>query len=134
MAKYKGKDFLLKSGDAASPEVFTTIAGMRSTSMSLNNETIDVTDKDNMPWRQLLGVGVQSFEVSAAGIFNDGNAKSVMWARAFDGSAHNYRLASGAGDTITGSFIIASMERAGEFNGEETYTIKLQSAGAMTLA
>ena len=47
MAAQKGSAMLMKVGNAASPEVFTTIAGLRSTSLTVNNESVDVTNKDS---------------------------------------------------------------------------------------
>ena len=41
MAAQKGSALLMKIGDGASPEVFTTIGGMRSTSISMNDEVVD---------------------------------------------------------------------------------------------
>ena len=40
MAAQKGSALLMKIGDGASPEAFTTIGGMRSTSMTLNDEMV----------------------------------------------------------------------------------------------
>ena len=46
MAAQKGSALLMKIGNSASPEVFTTIAGMRST-ISMNDEVVDITNKDS---------------------------------------------------------------------------------------
>ena len=46
MAAQKGRAVLMKIGNAGSPETFTTIGGMRSTTLTLNDETVDVTNKD----------------------------------------------------------------------------------------
>ena len=47
MAAQKGSSLLVKIGDGASPEAFTTIGGLRSTSISLNDEAVDVTTMDS---------------------------------------------------------------------------------------
>ena len=47
MAAQKGRAVLMKIGNAGSPETFTTIGGMRSTTLTLNDETVDVTNKDS---------------------------------------------------------------------------------------
>ena len=46
MAAQQGKALLMKIGNAASPEVFTTIGGMRSNTLTMNDEMVDVTNKD----------------------------------------------------------------------------------------
>ena len=40
MAAQKGSALLMKIGDGGSPEAFTTIGGMRSTSIALNDEMV----------------------------------------------------------------------------------------------
>ena len=46
MAKFSGQDFRIKIRVSTGPDVYTAIAGFRSDGMTLNNEAIDVTDKD----------------------------------------------------------------------------------------
>ena len=43
MAAGKGSSFLLKDNSTGTP---ATIGGMRSTSMTINGEMVDITDKD----------------------------------------------------------------------------------------
>ena len=72
MAAQAGKDILLKIEGApvASPGVFTTVAGLRARTISLNAKTVDATDGDSAGrWRELLaGAGVKSAAVSGQGI------------------------------------------------------------------
>jgi predicted secreted protein len=57
MAAYKGNAMLLKigatPGSAPASDVYTTVAGLRSTGITHNEETIDVTTKDSSQVRQL---------------------------------------------------------------------------------
>ena len=46
MAAQKGKDLLLKV-DSTGTGVFTTVAGMRSRTLSLNSETVDITHAES---------------------------------------------------------------------------------------
>ncbi|RZJ80963.1 MAG: phage major tail protein, TP901-1 family, partial [Brevundimonas sp.] len=41
MGAQAGKDMLLKIGDGGSPQVFTTVAGLRARTISLNARTVD---------------------------------------------------------------------------------------------
>lgn len=131
---YQGKDFLLQLGATAGTGTtpYATVAGMRSTSLSLNNEMIDVTNKDNVPWRTLIEGGVQSMSVSLAGVFKDHATLQDMMTIAFAGGIRNFKLISGEGDSFTGAFKLSKLERAGEYNKEETYSISLESSGAIT--
>ena len=50
----------------------------------------------------------------------------------FDGSVKNYQIVIPAFGTVQGAFQITSLEFAGEHNGEVTYDLSLESAGALT--
>lgn len=132
MAKYLGKDFLVQVGDVASATNFVTVAAMRTTSLSINNDQIDVTEKDVMSWRALLEGGVRSMEMSAAGIMTDGASLTTMRNAVMTGQIRYFKIVSALGDSFVGLFQVASMERSGDHDKEEVYSIKLMSSGAIT--
>ena len=73
----KGSAFLLKVGDGAASPQFATVAGLRTTQLSVNGEAVVVTNKDSGGWRQLLsGAGVRSVSVSGAGVFTGSAAEA----------------------------------------------------------
>ncbi len=132
MAKYCGKDLLIQRFKTAGPPaVYETIAGMRSTSLSINNEQVDVTDKGDAPWRELLKCGIRSMELSASGMFSDAAVIKSLMADVVAGEIKVFKIISGAGDIFEGSFLVASLERSGEYNGAEQYTLSLASAGTI---
>lgn len=131
MAKYCGKDLLIQRLKTA-PSTYETIAGMRSTSVKINNEQVDVTDKGDVPWRQLLQCGIRSMELSASGIFSDAVALADIMADVTAGNIVQFQIISGRGDKFVGLFLVASVERNGEYNGAEQYSLTLASAGAVT--
>ena len=47
MSAEKGSAFLLKVGDGAQPPAYATVAGMRTTQMSVNGEAVNVTSKES---------------------------------------------------------------------------------------
>ena len=139
MAAQKGSALLLKSTPTGGSE--TTIAGLRSTSMTINGEMVDITTKDSdalvsggvTKARELLqGGGVSNMAISASGVFTDSALENDIRVRAQKGQIDTYKLVFGDGDNITGSFQITSYERAGEYNGEETYSLTLESSGQVT--
>jgi len=124
----KGLAFLLKVAGVA-------VAGMRSTSFTLNGEEVDVTNKDSAGWRTLLaGAGVTSMSVSASGVFVDNSNMIAVRGYAIAKTLNTFVLEFESGDTYTGSFQVASCEQSGEHNGEVTYSISLSSSGAVTFA
>lgn len=132
MAADRGLDFLLKEGTAAGG---TTVAGMRSTGLTVNNETVDITNKDSAGFRTLLAdAGVQSMTISASGVFTDAVIEETVRGYAFAKSINAFGLLFPNGDALDGSWYITGYERAGEYNGEETYSFTLESSGTMTYA
>jgi TP901-1 family phage major tail protein len=135
MAAQKGSAMLMKVGDGADPEVFTTIAGLRSTSLTVNNESVDVTNKDSSGKRELLAAaGVQSISVSGSGVFTDGSSESTIKTNALADTIDNYQFLVPDFGTFTGAFQITSLEYAGEYNGEVTYSMSFESGGTITFA
>ena len=133
MAAGKGKLVLLKVGDGASSEAFTTVAGLRTASITKNNQTVDVTTKDSTGWRQLLeGAGISNMSISADGIFTDAASEETIRGYAFADSIDNYEFVLANGDKFAGAFQITSYQRSGGYDDAETFSISLESAGTVT--
>lgn len=134
MASQKGKELLLKVGDGATSESFTTIGGLRSTSIQLNDELVDTTNKDSTGnWREVLaGAGIKSVTFSGSGVFTDSAAEETLRADFFNAAHTNYQVIVPDFGTFEGAFKITSMGYAGEYNGEVTYDVTLESAGEIT--
>ena len=135
MAAEKGSAFLLKIGNGAVPLGWATVAGLRTTQLSVNGEAVVVTNKDSGGWRELLsGAGVRSVSVSGAGVFTGSAAEARLKANALSGVLDEYRLSFESGDTMTGRFLVTRLDYAGDFNGERSYTLSLESSGAVVAA
>ena len=135
MAIEKGSAFLLKVGDGAATPAFATVAGLRTTQLSINGETVVVTNKDSGGWRQLLsGAGVRSVSVSGAGVFTGSAAEARIKGNALTGVLDDYRLSFESGETMTGQFLVTRLDYAGDFNGERSYTLSLESSGPVMAA
>lgn len=121
------------SATAVDGNGYRTVASLRSNSLSINNEQVDVSDKDDGQWRELLGgCGLSSMELSGSGIFNNTSSMKQHMADVLARYAGLFRVISGAGDIFTGNFLCSTMERSGEYNQAEQYTLGLASAGAIT--
>ena len=132
MAVEKGSAFLLKVGDGAPAPQFATVAGMRTTQMSVNGEAVVVTNKDSGGWRQLLsGAGVRSVSVSAAGVFTGSAAEARVKGNALSGVLDEYRLTFEGGEVMQGRFLVTRLDYSGDFNGERAYAVSLESSGAV---
>lgn len=133
MAAQKGRAFVLKVGDGASSETFTTIGGMRTTGISINNEPVDVSDKDSSGWRELLeAAGGRTVSVSGAGVFKDSASETTVQTAVLAQTIDNYEIVFGNGDKFGGAFQVTSLEYTGENNGAQEYSLTLESSGAVT--
>ncbi|HEY0236745.1 MAG TPA: phage major tail protein, TP901-1 family [Afipia sp.] len=131
MGAQKGKDLLLKMNDGTG---FVTVAGLRSRKISFNAETVDVTHAESVDrWRELLeGAGVKRASISGRGLFKDAASDALVRQAFFDGDITPSQVVVPAFGTIEGPFQISSLEFSGEHNGEVTFDIGLESAGALT--
>ena len=135
MASEKGSAFLLKVGDGATPPAYTTIAGLRTTQLSVNADTVVVTNKGSGGWRELLsGAGVRSVSLSGAGVFSGSAAEARVKASALAGILDDYQVSFESGERLAGQFLITRLDYAGDFNGERTYTLALESSGPVAVS
>jgi TP901-1 family phage major tail protein len=133
MAVEKGSAFLLKIGNGQTPLVYATVAGLRTTQISLNGEAVNITSKDSGGWRDLLpGAGVRSVSVSGAGIFTGSAAELRLRDHALAGAIDDYELSFESGERLLGRFLITRLDYAGDYNGERSYTVSLESSGPVS--
>lgn len=133
MVAQKGKDLLLKVGDGAG---FVTVAGLRSKRLAFNAQTVDVTDAESVGrWRELLGgAGVQRAALSGAGLFKDQASDALVRSAFFAGEILAWQVVIPDFGTVSGPFQVTALEYAGSHDGELTFEITLESAGALAFA
>ena len=140
MAKQLGRSLLVKIGDGAGSEAFTSIAGLNSKSITINNSAIDVTTPDATTpsgalWAASLN-GLKSMSVSGDGIFLDESAQEGRLntlAMQADPVA-NFELVVPDFGTYSGSFRVTSLEFGGETEGATTFSLSLESNGTIAYA
>lgn len=133
MAAQKGREMLIKIDVSGTP---TSIGGMRTSSISFNETTVDVTTFDSTSaWRELLaGAGIKSMGVTGSGVFKDTTAENTLRTAAFAGTIGSWDLVVPGLGTFTGTFHIDSLEYGAAHDGEVTFTMTLSSSGAVTFA
>ena len=132
MPAEKGSAFLLKVGDGAATPVYTTLAGLRTTQLSINGDSVVITNKGSGGWRELLsGAGVRSVSVSGAGVFTGSAAEARIKASALSGVLDDSELSFESGERLRGRFLVTRLDYAGDFNGERSYTLALESSGVV---
>lgn len=135
MTAQKGSAFLLKISNGATPAIYGTVAGLRTTQMSIAGDAVVITSKDSVGWRELLsGAGVRSVSVSATGIFLGSAAEAQVRANAMAGTIDDYELSFEDGEKLHGRFLVLKLDYSGDFNGERNYTLQLESSGVVAAA
>lgn len=132
MTAQAGKDMLLKIIETDGTA--TIIAGLRTKRLALNAQTIDITDADSAGrWRELLaGAGLRRASISAAGIFKDSASDERTREAFFNGDIAQWQLFIPDFGTVSGLWQITSLDYAGTFDGEVTFDLAMESAGALT--
>lgn len=133
MAAQVGRAVLIRV-DSDGGGNFVTVGGMRSKSISFNNEQVDVTDSDSSnQWRELLaGAGIKSATITGSGVFKDSAGEEDVRGYFFAATHADYQFTVPDFGTVEGAFQVTSLDYAGEHNGEATFSMTFESAGALT--
>ena len=133
MTAQNGKELLIKI-DLTGDGLFETIAGLRATRLSFNAESVDVTSLESAGgWREILGgAGVKSAAISGSGVFKGAACDERARQFFFGGEMPDFQVVIPDFGTIEGAFQVASIEYSGSYNGEATYGLSLNSAGALS--
>jgi TP901-1 family phage major tail protein len=133
MPAFGAKDILIRPYVGDEP---TTLTGLRTKEIKINNETVDVTNADSADrWRELLtGVGTRSVEVTGSGVPQTSAIEKATLNMVMAGGALTTDLVVPNVGTFTGTFVYVSFRYSGEHKGEAVYDITLQSSGPVTLA
>jgi len=137
MAKQLGRALLVKIGDGEASETFSNLCGLNSKSLTINNSSIDVTTPDcttpeGALWTATLA-GLKNLSLSGDGFFEDSTAEARMNTVAMSAdNAVNMQVVVPDFGTYAGAFRISSLEFGGETEGGVTYSISLESNGAVT--
>lgn len=133
MAVQKGMDLLLKV-DTTGAGAFATVAGLRSRRLSFFTGAVDVTTADSPSrWRELLaGAAARRASLSGSGVFKDVAADATLRQLFFDGVIRAWQVVLPGFGTVQGPFQIVALDYGGDHDGEMTFDLALESAGALT--
>lgn len=124
MAASIGRNLLLKTGS-------TVIAGLKSKSVSVNKEPVDVTTDDENGFRTLLDdPGVQSLDISFEGVTKDTELRAAIMSGAMTLTGASLQYPNG--DTVTGTFMLTQLEETGATADAMNFSGQLQSSGTFT--
>ena len=131
MSAQKGKDILLKIAAIGSSN-FVTIGGLRTRSIALNAQTIDVSHAETEGWRELLGdAGFRSAKISGTGVFLTDAAAEEVRACFFASAIRRWQVIIPGFGQFEGPFQITALDYAGEYKSEVSVGLTLDSAGVL---
>jgi len=129
MVKMAGRKIRIYQGTGVSRVL---VAGARADSITINNEAIDVTDKEADGWRTLLNeASLRSVDMSVEGLL-DGTvllAASLGVTSALLGA---YEIDINELGTVSGQFHFSNLEIGSPHDDAATFTASIQSAGEIT--
>lgn len=135
MAAQKGRNVLVKFNSTGS--TYVAVGGAREMTLTISNEPVDITSSDDAGIRKLLeGAGVNSISIKLQGVYVEDAAIANVRSDAATNAHRNYQfvMPGTVSKTYQGSFMVASFEEAGTYNGAATYNLTLESAGAVTIS
>ncbi len=130
MAAQRGKDLLLKLDETGSGG-FITVAGLRTRRIAFSSGVVDITDSESSGrWRELLaGAGTRQASLSGGGLFRDAASDARIRALFFEGHIRDWQVIVPDFGTLQGPFQITAFDYSGQFDGEVTFDLALESAG-----
>jgi TP901-1 family phage major tail protein len=130
MAKYAGEDLTLTVENTG----YQLVGGASEHTMTINNETVDTTDKDSSRWGESKPFGKRSVSVSMSGFVSDNAQFAVLEAAVQADTLVDCQLAYGNSKTATGNWHISSFEYTGSNNDAQQFSLTLESDGEITFA
>lgn len=128
----RGRDLLLKIDDGGS---FRTVAGLRTKSIKLNSQTVDVTDQASNGWTELLpDAGIRTLSLSGSGVFRDTESDARIRSAFFAQTVLDAQMIIPGFGTMSAPVLVTALTYGGTFKGEATFELSLSSAGAVTFA
>ena len=129
-----GRSFEIKVADPdVSPSVYAQIGGLRNTSMTINNNPVDISNVVSKGFREFLPEGgLQDIAVTATGIFDS----ATTGAQSIEKAARTrvlveVQIDSGHGDAFNFAAVVNTFERSGDHEGVEEFNMSLTSHGTI---
>lgn len=136
MVAQKGRLLLIEVEQTPGEEDWIALGGLRTKSLKINNEMVDVTSDDEDGQRKLLeGAGINSFEASGSGVVKDTQGFDIAREAAEDNVHINMRVTEPGATysrVYTGLWQVTECEVTGEHKGESQYKMTFASDGEIT--
>lgn len=112
-----------------------TLVGVRTRTLTINNEYVDVTTDDDSGWRTLLAdPGLRSVEVTIGGVTSDEVLLAEIMKASIEGETLAANLPSNLSSpgSLSGTYLVSSFEQSGDHDGEVEFSATFMSSGEVT--
>lgn len=134
MAAACGAAIVVSFKDDAGSPAYQVVAGLRTRNIQINSEAVDATNANSSGvWRELLDAcGVRTASISGDGIFMDDAGIEAVRDAVFENEIRQAKIDIPGFGVFEGNFKATSFQIGGEYNGAVTFSVTLESAGAVT--
>lgn len=125
---------LTTDGTGTLDDIYQIFGGLRSKSITVNSEEIDVTNHDSDEWKTLLnGAGIRSAALSGelVNVDTDSVLKYIRSQMLQNLVVDLQIVVSEFGSKFQGSFKVTELGTQGDYNAESTVSISASSSGAV---
>lgn len=128
-----GKDFLVRILDQGSPGDDYVYTMANATSISIDSELVDATDKSQNGWRKVIpGAGLRSVTISLSGPFDSTYQESRLNQLALTNGGAEFELFDADGNIYSGCFVVTNYTKEGDATTPITWSATLESATEIT--
>lgn len=136
MSAQRGSKLLIKRGDGAASETFTTVGALQNSTLTINGSPIEVTTADDVDgndeiWRTFI-TGPKDLSVQGNGIGKQLQPVQSVYNDFAQGTLRNFQIVVPYVGTFTVAMVISAMEFSGPYDGVVGFSLTLQSAEAPT--
>lgn len=133
MAASAGKLFLIQKnmGTSGSP-VWTSIGGLQTKGLSINNQLVEITNDDSANVEYLAGAGLTEYSVTGEGVSKDGTVDKALVTAASDRTEDEYKIIWPGVGTFVGTFVVEALEGSGTTKAETRMSFTLKATGTVT--
>ncbi len=111
----------------------SNIVGARTDSLTINNEPLDITDKDDSGWRTLLAdAGLRSISCEVEGVLKDAVLLGDSAGNPTTALLKECVVTVSGIATFTGDFMFSNLQIGAEQDGVATFTATLESGESIT--
>lgn len=115
-------------------DFFTTVGGIRSKSLSMSADGIDITNQDSDEWKTMLdGAGIKSMSISGSGVYNNQALFQSLYSKFLANELTCFMLIdTTVARLYSGCWKITSLEISGDYDGEGNFSLSADSSGQIS--